>query len=332
MYNEGRREYSSDRGVQVKRKVKLSAGILIVLLTVALIFAGDYFYNQAVQRGTDVVLHSESASLNVLASEENQHHLQEAKDWFDKQQPDILEAESDGGIKVKAQFIAQKVPNNKAVILVHGFRNTGEDMGKFAKFYYDQGFDVLLPDARGHGESGGDYIGFGWHDRLDTKMWVNFLTEYGEQEIILHGNSMGAATVLMTSGEELPDEVKGIIADSSYSSVKEELAHQLKHIYNLPAFPLLNVTSLITNIRAGYTFGEASVVDQVQKNTLPLLIIHGDADDLVPTRMAQQIYDAAGGDNELWIVPGAGHTKSYDNDTLEYEQQLQKFLDTVSTE
>jgi len=313
----------------MKRKIKLSAGILLVLIIVALLFAGDYFYSQAVQRGTDVVLHSESESTNALASEDDQRHLQDAKDWFDLQQPEIVNFETDEGIEVKAQFIAQKIPKNKGVILAHGFRNTGEDMGKFAKFYYDQGFDILLPDARGHGESGGDYIGFGWHDRLDYLNWVDFLTTYGNQQIILHGNSMGAATVLMTSGEELPNEVKGIIADSSYSSVKEELTHQLKHIYNLPAFPLLNVTSIITNIRVGYTFGEASVVDQVQKNTLPLFIIHGDADDLVPTTMAEQIYEAAGGEKEMWIVPDAGHTKSYDNKTIEFEQHVQKFLDNV---
>ncbi|MDY0407605.1 alpha/beta hydrolase [Paracerasibacillus soli] len=112
---------------------------------------------------------------------------------------------------------------------------------------------------------------------------------------MLHGNSMGAAVVLMTSGEKLPPQVKGIIADSGYSTVKEELQHQLKHIYNLPSFPLLDVTSIITKIRAGYTFEEASSIDQVKKNTKPLLIIHGDADDLVPTKMAYDIYDAAGG-------------------------------------
>jgi len=214
----------------------------------------------------------------------------------------------------------------------HHHRCKAKSLGKLAKFYNEQGFDVLIPDARGHGESGGDYIGYGWHDRLDYKKWINFLTTHGNKQIILHGNSMGAATVLMTSGEKLPDEVKGIIADSSYSSVKDELAHQLKHIYNLPAFPLLNVTSMVTKIRVGYTFEEASVVDQVRKNTHPLLIIHGDADDLVPTEMAQQIFDAAVSEKELWIVPDAGHTKSYDNKTIEFEKHIQSFLVTVLAE
>ncbi|WP_301109126.1 alpha/beta hydrolase [Sporosarcina sp.] len=316
----------------MKKKIGISIAALLAVIVVALVLAGNYFYNQAVKRGTEVVLHTESTSINALASEEDQQHLQAAKDWFSKQEREVVDFETKEGIEVKAQFIAQEQPQGKGVILAHGFRNTGEDMGKLAKFYYDQGFDVLLPDSRGHGESGGDYIGFGWHDRLDYKRWIDFLTYYGDKQIILHGNSMGAAAVLMTSGEELPDNVKGIIADSSYSSVKEELAHQLKHIYNLPAFPLLNVTSMVTKIRAGYTFEEASVVDQVKKNTRPLLIIHGDADDLVPTKMAQQIYDAAGGEKELWIVTDAGHTKAYDNITMEYEEHVQNFLEEILAE
>src|SRR5690625_1658138 len=112
-------------------------------------------------------------------------------------------------------------------------------MGKYAKIYYDLGFNILLPDARGHGESEGDYIGYGWHDRLDYLDWLTWLIEdKGADEIVVHGNSMGAALVLMLSGEDLPDEVKAIVADSGYSTVKAELAHQLKHIYNLPSFPL----------------------------------------------------------------------------------------------
>src|SRR5699024_2754873 len=128
------------------------------------------------------------------------------------------------------------------------------------------------------------------------------------------------------SGEELPSEVKAIVADSSYSTVKSELAHQLKHIYNLPAFPLLEVTSAVTKVRADWTFEEADIRSQVEKNDLPLLIIHGDTDDLVPTSMAQEIYDAAQSEKELWLVPNAGHTKAFDNQTGEFETHLSAFL------
>ncbi|MGG0643894.1 alpha/beta hydrolase [Sporosarcina gallistercoris] len=315
----------------MKRKIAIALGLLIVSLLVALVLAGNYFYNQGIKRGTEVKLHSESEAVNDIASDADQALLKEAKIWYAEQPKNTITMQSYDNLKLKAQFIKNnKNETHRAVILAHGFRNTGEDMGKYAKFYYDRGFDILLPDARGHGDSEGDYIGYGWHERLDYKDWIKYLIQqHDAEQIILQGNSMGAATVLMTSGEKLPKQVKGIIADSSYSTVKKELAHQLKSIYGLPAFPLLDVTSIIAKIRAGYTLQEASAVDQVRKNKVPLLLIHGDADDLVPTEMATELNKAASGDNELWIVPDAGHTKAYDNITGEYEEKLSRFLDKV---
>ncbi|MEC5423559.1 alpha/beta hydrolase [Virgibacillus sp. C22-A2] len=314
----------------MKKKLLVIASSIIVVLLIGLVFAGNYFYGQGIKRGTDVELHSEDEAVNTMASAQDQKLFDDAEDWYEKQNPEVVELTAYDDLKLKAKFIKNEAATNKAVILVHGFRNIGDDMGKLTKFYYEQGFDILLPDARGHGDSEGDYIGYGWHDRLDMVDWTTMLIDdFGAEGIILHGNSMGAATVLMTSGEELPDEVKGIVADSGYSTVKEELMHQLDHIYNLPSFPLLNVTSVITKIRSGYTFTEASSIEQVKKNNLPLFIIHGDADDLVPTKMAHAIYNAAGGEKELWIVPDAGHTKAFDNVTGEFKKRVTAFIESV---
>ncbi|MBN6206100.1 alpha/beta hydrolase [Ralstonia pickettii] len=314
----------------MKKKLRITLASILAVVFIGLIFAGNYFYGQGIKRGTEVELHKEDSTINSVASTEDQALLEEANNWFDEQQPERIEMTSYDDLNLVAQFIDNDADQQKAVILAHGFRNTGDDMGKLTKFYYDRGFDILLPDARGHGESEGDYIGYGWHDRLDYVDWIHLLIEeYEAKDIILHGNSMGAATVLMTSGEELPEEVKGIIADSSYSTIKDELAHQLQHLYSLPAFPLLEVTSVITKVRAGYMLGEGSAVEQVKKNTLPLLIIHGEDDDLVPTDMAHEIYKEAGGEKELWIVPETGHTKAMDNITDEFLGRVGTFLDGI---
>lgn len=317
----------------MKKKLLITLASILAVVFIGFIFAGNYFYGQGIKRGTEVELHREDSTINSVASEEDQALLEEANSWFDDQQPKRIEMNSYDDLSLVAQFIENEADDQKAVILAHGFRNTSDDMGKLAKFYYDRGFDILLPDARGHGESEGDYIGYGWHDRLDYVDWINLLIEeYGTENIILHGNSMGAATVLMTSGEELPEEVKGIIADSSYSTIKDELAHQLQHLYGLPAFPLLEVTSVISKTRAGYMLGEGSATQQVKKNTLPLLIIHGEDDDLVPTDMAHEIYNEAGGEKELWLVPETGHTKAMDNITSEFQRRVGDFLDGVLVE
>ena len=132
---------------------------------------------------------------------------------------------------------------------------------------------------------------------------LKVLTENGQQEqITLYGVSMGAATVMMTSGEKLPDNVKAIVEDCGYSTVNQELQYQLKELFNLPSFPLVNVTSGITKLRAGYFFGEASAVKQLQKNHLPMLFIHGENDTFVPFSMLDEVYNATQGPKEKYVV------------------------------
>ncbi|WAA09073.1 alpha/beta hydrolase [Fervidibacillus albus] len=309
------------------KRGKLILVSIFGIIVVSLIFGGNYFYGEAVKRGVDVELHREATTVNADSSLEDQALLNEAKNWFNNQEMEILTITSYDGLELKAQYIKNEANTKKTVILAHGYRNVGNDMGKYAKMYYDEGFNVLIPDHRGHGESEGDYIGYGWHDRLDMLDWIDLSIRNGAESIILHGNSMGAALVLMVSGEKLPDEVKGIIADSGYTSVKEELKYQLKHLYGLPSFPILDVTSMITKIRAGYFFGEASAIEQVEKNTRPLFIIHGNADELVPTWMGEALYEAAGGEKELWMPENVGHTKAFDIYT---EQFIEKVMDFVN--
>ncbi|WP_113927746.1 alpha/beta hydrolase [Bacillus sp. P14.5] len=304
-------------------------GIAAALLVVLFIVAGNYFYNVAVSRSEESVeLYGGSETASTLVDEEEQRKLEEVLQWTEEQTFEEVEVESHDGLTLSAVLLKSQESNGKTVILAHGYKGSNEQMPGITKFYHEQGYDVLKPDARGHGKSEGGYIGYGWDDRKDYTRWVNLLIEdFGAEEVYLHGFSMGAATVLMTSGEDLPAEVKGIIADSGYTSVEEELAHQLKYLYNLPAFPLMEITSAVTKIRAGYTFSEASAVEQVKKNDLPLFIIHGDQDELVPTEMADVLYEQASGEKELWVVPGAGHTEAYTVAEEEYQKRLKAFLE-----
>ncbi|WP_077622723.1 alpha/beta hydrolase [Sediminibacillus massiliensis] len=312
----------------MKKKIYISISAITLAVLIVLVAGANYFYGESVKRGKVVELHKEADTVEVFANSQEQKILEQAKIWFNRQAMEVIEKESFDGLKLTADFLGNDQNTGKAVILAHGYRGQSDQMGDYAQFYYDQGFDVLLPDSRGHGDSEGDYIGYGWHDRLDYLSWIEELVEnHQADKIILHGNSMGAALVLMASGEELPEEVKGIIADSGYTSVKEELSYQLKHLYHLPSFPIMDITSAITRLRAGFTFGEASAVKQVADNTKPLLIIHGDKDELVPTEMAYELFDAAGGDKELWIVPDAGHTKAYSVATLEFQNRVQDFIE-----
>ncbi|KAA0550048.1 alpha/beta hydrolase [Bacillus sp. BGMRC 2118] len=315
----------------MKSKIGKISVVVVLLIIVVLCVAGNYFYQVAINRGEEGPdLHGGGdsvAAASLLETEEQQNKLAALMEWTEQQDFNVVEIKSHDGLTLKGRYLENPESNGKVVILAHGYRGSSEQMPGVTQYYYELGYDVLKPDARGHGDSEGEYIGYGWHDRKDYVKWVEFLTEEkGKHSIFLHGFSMGAATVLMTSGEELPREVKGIIADSGYTSVKEELSHQLKYMYKLPAFPIIDVTSIVTKMRAGYSFEEASAVEAVKKNTLPLFIIHGDQDELVPTSMADEIYDAAKSKKELWIVEGAGHTEAYTIAEEVYKEKLKKFL------
>jgi len=316
----------------LKKKLIRLGTVVVVLIVLGLGIGGNYFYNVAIHRSQDgPKLHgggSSAAAASLQGTEQQQAEMAELMKWTDEQKFDIVQIKSFDGLTLKGRFLKNKNSNGKVVILAHGYKGSSEQMPGITKYYYDLGFDVLKPDARGHGMSEGDYIGYGWHDRKDYVKWVDFLIkDKHEENIFLHGFSMGAATVLMTSGEKLPGEVKGIIEDSGYTTVKAELSHQLKYLYHLPAFPIMEVTSAITKMRAGYTFDEASALESVKKNKLPLFIIHGDKDDLVPTEMAYEIYHAATSQKQLWIVHGAGHTEAYTIAEKEYQKRLKAFLD-----
>ncbi len=250
--------------------------------------------------------------------------------WITAQPLETLDLISYDGLHLRGYYLPAEQPTTKLVILAHGYSGRAQkDMGGFAWLYHEHfGYHVFMPDARGHGASEGDYIGFGWPERRDYVAWIAALRHRlgAELRIALHGVSMGGATVLMTSGEALPPQVRAVIADCSYTTVRAELTYQLRRLYHLPAFPIAPITSLICKLRAGYFFGEASALAQVRRSRLPTLFIHGEADEFVPTAMIHELYAASTADKEIFLVPGAGHGLAYTSDPAGYTARLAAFL------
>lgn len=215
--------------------------------------------------------------------------------------------------KVVASFIPAEQPSTKTVVIAHGYKGNRETMANYVKMFHDMGFNALVPDDRGHGESSGEYINFGWLDRLDYLKWINRVISYvGEDsDVLLFGVSMGGATVEMISGEKLPPQVKALIADCGYSSIREELTYLLKHQFHLPEYPVEPLVSGINRHFLGFSLDDVSSTDQLAKNQLPILFIHGGRDTYVPVSMAYENYRATRAPKQLWVVKNATHAESF---------------------
>ena len=311
-----------------KRWLKIGLGLITVLLIID-IFAGFFFYKLAIERNTKDFL-TGNADLEVSAETMDVFTKGSWKDWADTQDFERWEMEAFDGINLQGYFLEAEEPTNKTVVFAHGYLGRAKDMALFGQYYYeDLGYNMFTADSRGHGRSEGDYIGFGWHDRLDYVDWIDrIIEELGEAtEIVLHGVSMGAATVLMTAGEELPDNVKLAVADSPYSSVYDLFNYQLDRMFHLPSFPVLPTTGMVTNFKVGYNLKEASALEQVKKAEIPILYIHGGMDTFVPTAMTEELYENTNSETEMFIVPGANHGESIVLDREGYIETMNQFFD-----
>lgn len=236
------------------------------------------------------------------------------------------------GLKLHATYFPsiKETPGRKRVaICFHGYTSRAlQDFTGLTDYYFRNGFAMLHPDARAHGDSEGEYVGFGCLDRKDALKWIDWvIAKCGEDvEIILHGISMGASTALMASGMELPPQVKGVISDCGFTSPKEVFTHVLKTMYHLPPFPVIQGADIVNKKLAGYGMDECNAKREVEKAKLPILFIHGSKDTFVPTEMCRELYDHCASPKQILIVDGAAHGESYFKDMKAYESALDEFL------
>ncbi|WP_249870593.1 alpha/beta hydrolase [Oceanobacillus saliphilus] len=306
---------------------KIVMGLFSVLLIINII-AGFFFYDLAIERNVKDFLVG-NADLEVSAEAMDVFLAGDWRDWSAQQSFELWEMESYDGLNLKGYYLEAEEPTNNTVVFAHGYLGRANDMSLFGEYYYEElGYNMFTADLRGHGQSEGDYIGFGWHDRLDYVDWVEKIIEElgSDTEIILHGVSMGAATVLMASGEDLPENVKAIVADSPYTGVQELFSYQLHRMFHLPEFPIIPTTGLVTNMKAGYTLKEASALKQVRKAEIPILYIHGNKDTFVPTVMAEKLYENTKSDAEIIIFEEASHGESFVVEREAYKENLSLFL------
>lgn len=201
-------------------------------------------------------------------------------------------------------------------ICCHGYTGEPAEMAKWAHRFAKLGFTVLVPAQRAHELSEGRYVGMGWLERNDLLAWIHLIVESDpDARILLHGNSMGATTVMMAAGDpRLPRNVVSAIEDSGYASVRMQFIDSARSMFHLPkllAAMCVDAAGLVCKYRAGFDFSDASCVEQLKHTTIPMLFIHGAADTFVSPRFLDMNYGACSSlDREKLLVPDADHVMS----------------------
>lgn len=291
-----------------------------------------YFYGRTMKRqNVDM-----QRTIKMAGTDWSQYSdiLAQRKAYMLEQSHEEVYLTSFDGLKLHATYFPpnRETDRKRVVICFHGYTSKGmSDFTGLTDYYFRHGYAMLHPDARAHGSSEGEYIGFGCLDRKDALKWIDWVIKKcgGDVEILLHGISMGGSTVLMASGLELPPQVKGIISDCGFTSPKEVFTHVLKTMYHLPTFPVMQGTELINKRLAGYGMDECNARREVAKAKVPILFIHGSKDTFVPTRMCQEIYDCCSSTKKILIVDGAAHGESYFKNMGAYEKALDEFTEAL---
>lgn len=229
------------------------------------------------------------------------------------------------GIRLQGYYFPSDKPSKKLIICVHGYTSYAfRGFAAIVPFLHSSGMDVLLVDNRAHGESEGVYCGFGVLDRKDVLCWVDYAAgrKGDDCEIYLYGVSMGGATVLMTSGLDLPSQVKGIVADCPFSNFWEQMNHTIKASSGLNGALIVNMVSNVSKKKAGFGFKDVDAGEEIKKCKVPVLFIHGTRDDFVPLSNTEKIAANCPTHVEKLVVEGAGHGMCYYMSPRDYENRM----------
>lgn len=275
-------------------------------------------------------LSSDGSGDNDYSNEYTHEKYEEYDAWCTSHNVKEFEMTARDGAKLYSFLIPSEKESNIYVLCAHGYRGTRYgDFGAQAQFYNSLGFNVILIDQRAQGKSEGKYIGFGYYESQDLIEWLNFYnSKFGSDiQFIVAGISMGGATVCMAAGnEELPENVACIISDCAYTSADDEMKYCLPHYARLPAEPFCTMANILNSKTAGYSFKEANAVSAVKNAKVPMLFIHGGADDFVPTKMVYELYEACPTEKDLLIIEPAIHAQSFFADPEKYQEKVKEFI------
>lgn len=303
--------------------ILLALATVIVLIILCALYAYiKTFYVSGKQKDTGAHM-PESPEFSKVSD-----HIQELADKFDQVPCQWVSTTAFDGKKLFARYyeIEKGAPLH---IQFHGYRgSSSRDFCGGALLAHSRGYNTLTVDQRAHGKSDGHTITFGIKERFDCLTWINYAIEqFGEDtQIVLSGISMGGATVLMAAELNLPKNVIGIMVDCPFSSPAEIIKNVCKVNLKMPTnivFPFVRLGGLIFG---RFDICSATALESVKSSNIPLLIIHGETDTLIPYEMSKELYlNSAATDKKLEVFLGADHGLSYLVDPKKYEMLFDEF-------
>ena len=237
------------------------------------------------------------------------------------------------GLNLTSTLIMNENPTNKFIILVHGVSICYVGSLKYFDIFYKNGFNVLIVNQRRHGKSEGKYSTYGFYEKYDVNMWIEYLKSRFGNDIILglHGESMGAGTVMETI--PLNDSIKFVIEDCGYSNFHELIGFQITHAYKNRLVrkilrPSLIFANLFMKTKAKFSMKKIVPIDIVSSTSLPMMFIHGKEDYFVPWYMSLDLYNAkTKGYKKLYLVEGAKHAEALEVNKILYEKKIMTFIE-----
>ncbi|MBE6838279.1 MAG: alpha/beta hydrolase [Ruminococcus sp.] len=302
------------------------AGIILLTVIMSLLIA-NVLFKKVIPRQDGVKVNMDEMA-DAEKWQEYMKVIQPNKDFMLSLPCEHVTVKSNDGLTLHGDYYPAEKPSDNLVICFHGYTSARMSSCSFAAYMHKLGFDCLLVDNRAHGDSEGEYIGFGILDRHDCISWIEYVNEKfdSKKNILLYGVSMGATTIMMAAADKkIPANVKALVADCGFTSPYEVFCHVLKKDYKLSEFPIMNFNNVICRKKAGYGFKDYSTLTAVKETDKPILFIHGEEDNFVPVWMTKKNYEECVSDKDILLVPNAAHGASYYENPSLYQEKVSEF-------
>lgn len=299
---------------------------ILIALIISVLIAGAITFFTACGRRADLPWHDPEA-LKKTSYAKHIDLIAHSSQWLKDHHPQDIFTSSRDGLHLHGLWIPAENPRG-TILLAHGYRSTMlVDFGIVLDMYHKEGMNLLLPEQRCHGRSGGKYITFGVKESEDMLCWLEYHNKHlSNCSVVISGLSMGSSTVMYMLDGELPSNVKAAICDCGFTSPAEIIGKIFRETVHLPSGIFVRAADLFARLFAHFSFYEKDSRKTLANNKLPILIVHGKADNFVPCSMSEEAFACCAGEKYLILAEDATHGYSYLKAKEEYYSRIVQIL------